>query len=1037
MLSKLTLFFCLFFVLSFQTFSQIQNIDTLDKTLNRGPISYNVNTTIGGDNVLSSLKIDIVGDNLQVHRNNGTNNWSYQYFDWSSYPARGIHLYIDGNYYKVDNSTDIYVNGSAAASNTSYLGGSGGVAYDRIDIDRIDDYHATVKLTKDDYVEALLEIFYPPESDYVNYTWNITNNSGSTMNDLRFYQAGDTYSYGDDYGRGFWDDPSNTVGCQKEEGGETVSVYLQSFETPFQHESAHYSSVEDHVMANALTGEVRTDNHDNGIALEWRQATLNPGGTWTIHTIEKYSNKDITDLVVTAPFNEFIYAGTTKEIVFNVKNFTNNAVTDIVLDKVIDLGGWTMDIISPVGSFDLAANEEVDVLIQVFCPVTEPEGTIAQATLSATANAEEANDRVYIEVLSNMPGLESPPTDQTVCSELEAVVFEVRAGNTDSLQWQINSGSWTNITDNGIYVGTKTDTLIVLNVAGLIGAEYRCVLSNMYGDIQSDGVFIYPDTIAPVPDLLNLPLEMHPCEVTLSPPTAIDNCMGPIYGTTTDPTTISIQGTHIVTWTFEDDFGNFSTREQTVIIDDTQIPVRDQSILSPIIGDCSATVTEIPTATDNCAGTIQGTTNDSLSYDSSGVYIITWTYDDGNGNTNSQTQQVIVDDQNPPIPDSVSLEDITSTCSLTSLVPPSATDNCDGKIIATTETVFPVFQSSTVIWIFEDTNNNIVAQNQNIIIIDEEAPVPDSAYLQDVVAECEVDTIMPPSATDYCIGEVLASSDIVFPVNQSTTVTWLFEDYNGNISSQNQNIIIDDSSAPTPEVTSLPNISDNCFVLVNYPSALDNCSGLVLGTTTDELFYENVGTYSITWSYEDNNGNISTQIQYVEVINDDPVVITHDTTVIIYVSSTSNDVVIVLPENIDFGSYDDCAIDTMYLDITEFTAADEGDNIVTLTVIDMYGNVSTQTAIVTVLTEYSLEIPNLITPDGNGKNDFWVIGGLRIVEGYTLKIFNKLGELVYFSVNYDNTWDATYNGNPLPEGTYFYIFQSDYKTYTGYVSVIR
>lgn len=1101
--------------MSTNVISQVSNDTTRInriKTNNRAPVAYSVNSTLGGDNVLSSLKIEIVGDNLQVHRNIGTNNWSYQYYEWSNYPARGVHLYIDGNFFEVDNSTDIFVNGNSAADNSSYLNGYGGDTYDRVEIVKIDNYNATVKLVKDDYVEALLEIYYPPESDYVNYTWHITNNSGSTMNDLRFYQAGDTYSYGEDYGVGYWDGPSNTVGCQKDENGETVSVYLQSIETPYQHESAHYSSVEDHVMANALTGEVRTDWHDNGIALEWRQATLNPGGTWTIHTIEKYSDKDITDLIVTAPFNEYIYAGTTKEIVFNVKNNTTDPVNDIVLEEVIDLSGWTIDILSPIGVFDLGANEDIDVLIEVFCPVTEPEGTIAQATLGATANEEEANDKAYIEVLSNMPGLEEPPIDQTVCSEIQAVIFWIRAGNTDNLQWQINDGGWTDLSDNAIYSGTNTDTLIINDVTGLIGAEYRCILSNMYGEVQSNGVFVLPDNDAPVPDLLNLPAEMGQCDVYLTPPTAIDNCMGTINGTTTsiDSLHITDQGTYEIIWTFEDDFGNSSTRTQTVIIDDTQIPVRDQSILPPVFGDCSAAITEIPTATDNCAGTILGTTNDSLSYDTAGVYIITWLYDDGNGNTNTQTQQVIVDDQNPPIPDSTSLPEVSSECSLDVLEIPTATDGCDGKINATTETIFPIIQSTTVIWLFEDNGGNISTQEQNIIIIDEDAPIPDNSSLDDItiecqldtiipptatdfcsgniiatsnvsfplfqsttvnwvfedlngnistqeqsitildeapipdtvnlndlIAECQIDTIIPPTASDYCDGKITASADIEFPLNQSTEIIWTYEDSNGNILNQSQNIIIDDISAPIPEVSELPYITETCFAVANNPYATDNCSGLLVGTTTDEVFYENVGTYSITWNYEDYNGNITSQIQYIEVINDAPVVITNDMTVTIFVSSTSQETITITPEDINLGSYDDCAIDSMYLDISEFTVNDEGENTVTLTVVDKAGNVSTQTAIVTVVLEYSLEIPNLITPDGNGVNDYWVINGLQVVEGYYLQIFNKLGELVYSSYNYDNTWDATYNGQPLPQGTYYYVFKSDYDSYTGYVSVIR
>ena len=52
--------------------------------------------------------------------------------------------------------------------------------------------------------------------------------------------------------------------------------------------------------------------------------------------------------------------------------------------------------------------------------------------------------------------------------------------------------------------------------------------------------------------------------------------------------------------------------------------------------------------------------------------------------------------------------------------------------------------------------------------------------------------------------------------------------------------------------------------------------------------------------------------------------------------------------DIDDGSSDNCGIDTMVLDITDFTCADLGDNTVTLIVTDNEGNSETETATVTI-----------------------------------------------------------------------------------------
>ena len=75
--------------------------------------------------------------------------------------------------------------------------------------------------------------------------------------------------------------------------------------------------------------------------------------------------------------------------------------------------------------------------------------------------------------------------------------------------------------------------------------------------------------------------------------------------------TYTTQGTHVITWSFDDGNGNISTATQNVIIDDVTAPV--VPVLADVTGECSATATA-PTTTDNCSGTITGTTADALNY---------------------------------------------------------------------------------------------------------------------------------------------------------------------------------------------------------------------------------------------------------------------------------------------------------------------------------------------------------------------------------------------------------------------------------------
>jgi hypothetical protein len=92
-----------------------------------------------------------------------------------------------------------------------------------------------------------------------------------------------------------------------------------------------------------------------------------------------------------------------------------------------------------------------------------------------------------------------------------------------------------------------------------------------------------------------------------------------------------------------------------------------------------------PTATDNCVGSITGTTGDPLVYTVQGTYTITWSYDDGNGNTSTQNQTVIVDDLTAPVwtlcPSNISVVNDLGDCTGGTIfwTAPTVSDNCDAS----------------------------------------------------------------------------------------------------------------------------------------------------------------------------------------------------------------------------------------------------------------------------------------------------------------------------------------------------------------------
>ena len=88
--------------------------------------------------------------------------------------------------------------------------------------------------------------------------------------------------------------------------------------------------------------------------------------------------------------------------------------------------------------------------------------------------------------------------------------------------------------------------------------------------------------------------------------------------------------------------------------------------------------------------------------------------------------------------------------------------------------------------------------------------------------------------------------------------------------------------------------------------------------------------------------------------------------------------------------------------------------------------------------EGCIVIHNVITPNGDGLNDTWIIDCIENFPDNTVQIFNRWGEMVNNYYHYDNrtqVWDGTnYKGELLPAGTYYYVLKiKNVKTQTGWV----
>jgi gliding motility-associated-like protein len=124
----------------------------------------------------------------------------------------------------------------------------------------------------------------------------------------------------------------------------------------------------------------------------------------------------------------------------------------------------------------------------------------------------------------------------------------------------------------------------------------------------------------------------------------------------------------------------------------------------------------------------------------------------------------------------------------------------------------------------------------------------------------------------------------------------------------------------------------------------------------------------------------------------------------------------------------------------ELTVRPSENTTYTVTVTNASGCQSQSQFTVTLKEDYILiNLANIVTPNGDGVNDKLVIKNIDMYPNNELKVFDRAGRLLYSTRAYANDWDATVNGSPLAEGTYYYIvdFGSGNPKMKGFISVIR
>jgi hypothetical protein len=446
-----------------------------------------------------------------------------------------------------------------------------------------------------------------------------------------------------------------------------------------------------------------------------------------------------------------------------------------------------------------------------------------------------------------------------------------------------------------------------------------------------------------------------------------------------------------VTLTVTDAAGNSSTCEAEITVEDnippTVLECMHDLTLTTDPGLCTANSpfqdwTYI--YTDNClAEGITVTDDNPYNYDFPvGTTTVTLTFTDNAGNEATCSFDVTVTDNEAPaaVCQDITVQlDAAGNATITAAdIDGGSTDNCGiaSLEIAADDQDWTCAEvgEHTVTLTVTDIHGNVSTCDATVTVEDNVPPV---AVCVDITIQLDADgnaTIMAADidggSTDACgIASVEIDADdenwTCADVGDNT-VTLTVTDVNGNVSTCDATVTIEDNIAPDAvcqDITVELDASGNATITAADidGGSTDNCgiASIAIATADEDWSCAEVGDNTVTLTVTDVNGNVSTCDATVTVEdNVAPDAVCQDITIAL----DANGEAYIVAADIDGGSTDACGIASIEIDAADedWSCAEVGDNTVTLTVTDVNGNESTCDATVTVEDNIA---PTVVCPD--------------------------------------------------------------------------
>jgi gliding motility-associated-like protein len=367
--------------------------------------------------------------------------------------------------------------------------------------------------------------------------------------------------------------------------------------------------------------------------------------------------------------------------------------------------------------------------------------------------------------------------------------------------------------------------------------------------------------------------------------------------------------------------------------------------------------------------------------------------------------------------------------------PPAATDDCSPIRRSSTHEPGGLFDIGTtkVVYTFSDTSGNTLTCNFNIVVNDLTPPEL-SGCLEDVRLEANgnckaIATWTPPALIDNCTGTLLTSTHNpgeVFSLG-TTTVVYTGSDAAGNQVNCSFDVIVTDGTGPIfsncpTDIFVAADESCQAIASWNTPHLSDNCSDFTLTSSHNPGDLFNGGRTEVVYKATDHVGNISECHFNVFVSDEKPPTLQQCPVNIFAKTDNADQISVTWVPPTAFASCGEVLLESTHEPGAIFVL---GTTRVDYTARSLNGETTSCSFDVVISYEEILfDAGKILTPDGNGENDVWILTNIEKYSDNNVLIVDRWGSVIFNESGYNNeniTWRGeNKNGVLVPTGTYFY-----------------